>query len=241
MEAEIRQVFFFDTPELDLYGHGVVVRARRARSRGDTVVKLRPVVPRELPAALRAARDFGVEVDAMPGGFICSGSLKGSADPHAVKQAAAGERPLRKLFAKAQRTLYREHAPEGIELDDLRVLGPVLTLRLKFTPPPLGRRVTAEIWLYPDDSRPRAVDEVPARGGVPGGRREPRVPQHPWDRPGGRAGGEDPARAGVLQLAYSSSRSATMIRAAASSSARWENACGKLPRWRPVAVSNSSA
>ena len=32
-----------------------------------------------------------------------------------------------------------------------------------------------------------------------------------------------------------------MIRAAASISARWENACGKLPRWRPVSTSNSSA
>ena len=39
----------------------------------------------------------------------------------------------------------------------------------------------------------------------------------------------------------SSSRSARMMRAAASTSARWENACGKLPRWRPVLTSNSSA
>ena len=36
-------------------------------------------------------------------------------------------------------------------------------------------------------------------------------------------------------------RSARMIRAAASSSARCENACGKFPRCRPVLVSNSSA
>jgi len=39
----------------------------------------------------------------------------------------------------------------------------------------------------------------------------------------------------------SSSRSARMIRPAASISARWENACGKLPRCRPVRVSSSSA
>jgi hypothetical protein len=153
VEADIRQVFFFDTPELDLYRHGVVVRARRARGRGDTVVKLRPVVPHELPATLRGSRDFGVEVDAMPGSFICSGSLKGSADPLAVKAAAAGERPARKLFSKAQRVLYRAHAPEGLGLDGLSVLGPILALRLKFTPPELGRRLTAELWLYPDDSR----------------------------------------------------------------------------------------
>jgi hypothetical protein len=153
VEAEIRQVFFFDTPDLDLYRQGVVVRARRARGRGDTVVKLRPVVPGELPAALRDSRDFGIEVDAMPGSFICSGSLKGSTDPQAIREAAAGERPARKLFSKPQRALYREHAPDGLDLDELCVLGPVQALRLKFTPPELGRRMTAELWVYPDDSR----------------------------------------------------------------------------------------
>ena len=57
IDAEIRQVFFFDTPDLDLYHHGVVVRARRSqRKGGDTVVKLRPVVPHEL-AVLTALRD----------------------------------------------------------------------------------------------------------------------------------------------------------------------------------------
>jgi hypothetical protein len=151
--AEVRQVFFFDTPELDLYRHGVVVRARRARDRGDTVVKLRPVVPGELPATLRRSREFNVEVDAMPGSYVCSGSLKGSADIQDVRDVAAGERPVRKLFSKAQRSLYREHAPEGLELNDLSVLGPVLALRLKFTPAELDRRVTTELWFYPDDTR----------------------------------------------------------------------------------------
>jgi hypothetical protein len=47
LEAQIRQVFFFDTPSLELNQAGVVVRARRVQERGDdSVVKLRPVVPR---------------------------------------------------------------------------------------------------------------------------------------------------------------------------------------------------
>src|SRR5206468_10778329 len=67
LEAQIRQVFFFDTPELTLSEHGVVVRARRVQKKGDdSVVKLRPIVPSELPARLRRAPEFGVEVDAMP-------------------------------------------------------------------------------------------------------------------------------------------------------------------------------
>src|SRR3954469_9358978 len=46
IEAEPRQVFFFDTPRLDLYRHGLIVRARRIQGGGgDSVVKLRPVSP----------------------------------------------------------------------------------------------------------------------------------------------------------------------------------------------------
>jgi hypothetical protein len=60
LDAQIRQVYFFDTPDLTLYEHGLVVRARRAQRKGDgSVVKLRPVVPEELPASLRASASFG--------------------------------------------------------------------------------------------------------------------------------------------------------------------------------------
>src|SRR5947199_1399045 len=54
LECEIRQVFFFDTPDLALYDAGVVARARRVQKKGDdSVVKLRPIVPSELPSDLR--------------------------------------------------------------------------------------------------------------------------------------------------------------------------------------------
>jgi hypothetical protein len=154
LDAQMRQVYFFDTPDLDLDRQGVVVRARRVQGRGDdSVVKLRPVVPHELPAELRREDDFVVEVDAMPGGFVCSGSYKGSLGRPIVKEAAAGKHQLSKLFSKAQRKFYAGHAPEGVEIDDLKVLGPVTVLKLKFAPPEYGRRLVAEVWVYPDGSR----------------------------------------------------------------------------------------
>ena len=154
LEAQIRQVFFFDTPELTLDKAGVVVRARRIQGKGDdSVVKLRPVVPGELPAELRDSQGFRVEVDALPGGFVCSGALKRPLSPTAVRSTMAGERPLRKLFSKEQRAFYAAHAPEGIGLDDLAVLGPIFVLKLRLDPEELGRRVVAEMWLYPDGSR----------------------------------------------------------------------------------------
>jgi hypothetical protein len=154
LQAEIRQVFFFDTPELALDQHGVVVRARRSQKKGDdSVVKLRPVVPSELPKAVRRSPSFGVEVDASPGGFVCSGSMKGAPTSGHVHEAARGSRPHRKLFSKEQRSLFETYAPEGIALDDLVVLGPIFVLKLKYSPQGYDRRLVAEMWLYPDGSR----------------------------------------------------------------------------------------
>ena len=92
LQAQIRQVFFFDTPDLTLDAQGVVVRARRIQGKGDdSAVKLRPVVPAELPDDLRASASFRVEVDALPGGYVCSAALKGALRPTDVNRAVAGE------------------------------------------------------------------------------------------------------------------------------------------------------
>jgi hypothetical protein len=84
-----------------------------------------------------------------------------------------GGRPLRKLFTKQQRRLYEQRAPGGIALDDLTVLGPVFVLKLRSVPPAFGRKLVAELWLYPNDSRvlelstkcaPGEAFDVAARG-----------------------------------------------------------------------------
>lgn len=154
LEAQIRQVYFFETPDLQLNDHGVVVRARRIQGKGaDSVVKLRPVVPAELPADVRTLAGFRVEVDALPGGYVCSGTLKGETRSNDVRRAGLGEIPVRKLFSKEQRAYYAAHAPEGVALDDLIPLGPIFVLKMRFTPPELDRSVVAEMWIYPDGSR----------------------------------------------------------------------------------------
>jgi hypothetical protein len=154
LDAQIRQVYFFDTPDLALNEHGLVVRARRVQQRADdSVVKLRPVIPDKLPAGLRKSKTLVVEVDAMPGGYVCSASLKGTPAVGDVKAVAAGDRPIRKLFSKQQQAFFAGHAPEGVGLDDLLVLGPINLLKLKFSPRGYRRRLVAELWLYPDGSR----------------------------------------------------------------------------------------
>jgi len=153
LDAQIRQVYFFDTPDLALNKSGLVVRARRVQQKGDdSVVKLRPVVPEELSRKLRLSPNFGVEVDAMPGGYVCSGSMKRVLGATDVKDAVAGKQPIRKLYSKEQRALYAAHAPERLELNELSILGPIFVLKLKFSPKGLERKLVAELWLYPDNA-----------------------------------------------------------------------------------------
>jgi hypothetical protein len=154
VEAQPRQIYFFDTPDLQLYRAGVVVRARRiAGGKGDTVVKLRPVEPSEVPADLRNDPSFNIEVDALPGGFVCSASFKGRSTAADVQAAVQGEIPLRKIFTKDQRAFYDLHAPAGIDMDSLTPLGPTFVLKAQRTPGELGRVLVGEMWLYQDGSR----------------------------------------------------------------------------------------
>lgn len=154
VEAQPRQAFFFDTPNLDLFKAGVVVRARRIQGgRGDTVVKLRPVDPDKIDPELRRSTGFKIELDVMPGGFVCSGSFKGLCTGKEVLDLTAGEVSLSSLFTKGQRAFYDAHAPAGITMDSLVTLGPVFLLRAKHQPKDYDRRITVEMWLYPDGSR----------------------------------------------------------------------------------------
>ena len=151
--AQVRLVYFFDTPELTLERKGVVVRARRVAQKGDdSVVKLRPVVPSELATEVRDSPMCMVEVDAMPGGHVCSASLKGRPRTP-VQDVAHGAEPLRKVFSREQRAFFAEHAPEGVGLDDLVLLGPIFVLKIKAPPPGYARKMVVELWLYPDGTR----------------------------------------------------------------------------------------
>jgi hypothetical protein len=154
LEAQIRQVVFFDTPDLALHRNGIVVRARRIQGGGgDTVVKLRPVVPAELSLEFRNSKHLGIETDVTRNGFVCSASMKGHTTAAAVRRVVLGRDRIKGLFSKKQRAFFRANAPEGTKLNDLTVLGPIFVLRLKSIPEGFNRRLVAEMWVYPDASR----------------------------------------------------------------------------------------
>jgi hypothetical protein len=154
LQAEIRQVVFFDTPTLTLSKAGLVVRARRIQGgEGDTVIKLRPVNPETLPPEVRQSTSVKVEVDTMPKGFVCSASMKGKTTADDVRAAILKKIKIRDLFTKSQRAFYKANAPDGLKLSELSVLGPINLMKLEFDPDGIKRKFVAELWMYPDGSR----------------------------------------------------------------------------------------
>jgi hypothetical protein len=154
VEAEPRQVFFFDTPNFDLDRAGVVVRARRIQGGdADTVVKLRPVDPSKIDPDLSRSASWKTEIDFVPGGFVCSGSVKGRSSGQEVLDAVSGRMPLTQLFTQKQRRFYARHAPRGKALRSLQAFGPIFLLKSKRWSKTINRRLVVELWLFPDGSR----------------------------------------------------------------------------------------
>ena len=134
-------------------------------------------------------RGFGVEVDAMPGGFVCSASLKGAPRGRRVRETVRpAARPLRKLFSKEQRALLRRARPGGPRA------------RRPLRPRP-DLRPQAEV--RPGRARPQArrgAVAVPGRVAHPrAARRSARRPRPSRSRP--RAGRSWPARGVDLRRA----------------------------------------
>jgi len=154
LDAEIRQVAFVETPDLRLFDAGLVVRARRTqRKPADLTVKLRPMLPADVPAGLRGLPGFKVEVDASPEGYTCSCSLTRETSDKRARALLAGERRLAEVLDDDQGGLVLARLPDGVGLDDLVVLGPLTLLKAKFAPADYPRRVVAELWFLPDGSR----------------------------------------------------------------------------------------
>jgi hypothetical protein len=162
VEAQPRQAFFFDTPDLALNRAGLVIRVRRTQGgTADTVIKLRPVDPAKIDAELRRSASFKVEVDVMPGGFVCSASFKGVCPTKQARDVTTGAAPLSSLFSKEQLEFFEAHAPANVSMDKLSVLGPTFVLKAKHQPTEFDRRIVVEMWLYPDGSR---ILEVSTKG-----------------------------------------------------------------------------
>jgi hypothetical protein len=151
-EGERRRVFFYDTRNLDLFDHGVCLRAReKARGECDSTVKIRPVEPARVAEKWRRKEDFKVEADAVGAKEpICSASFTVEQGREEIEKVAEGDRPIEKLFSGEQEEFLNEMAPIRVDFAELVPLGPVAVLRWECRHEGFPYELCTEEWRLPD-------------------------------------------------------------------------------------------
>lgn len=151
---EERYIYFFDTPNLDLFRAGMFARARRIVGEDDdSTVKFRPVVPDEVPTRWRKFAGFKLEADASETDVVKSASLTMPVEKGLINQVVAGKKSIARLFTSEQEDFLTSIGKQHIDYNSLSVLGPLHAQRWKFEDPACPWDVTAELWKREDGAR----------------------------------------------------------------------------------------
>ena len=152
-DPETRTVYFFDTPGLDLFDAGLVLRARKIKGDiDDSTVKLRPVDPARIPIDWMRTEGFEVEMDRVGDKEVISAKLSVPQAEGEIDDAVAGTRPLQKLFSADQERLIAEFGPADVGWDALKPMGPIDVRKWKVEFEDFAHEVVAERWKLPDGS-----------------------------------------------------------------------------------------
>lgn len=148
-DGERREVWFYDTPALDGFAAGLVLRARKViDDDDDSTVKLRPLGVDEVAATWPGTAGFKCETDATPTRSVSSCSLTVAQDQGEIDAVADGDRAIDRLFSSAQERLLVEQAPD-VSWGALVALGPTDVVVWKIEGGSLPAPMTAEWWRLP--------------------------------------------------------------------------------------------
>jgi hypothetical protein len=149
-----RYVLFFDTPQLELFNAGLIARARRIPGGAhDSTIKVRPVKPESVPSKFAKYRGFKIEADMSEKGVVPSASFTMPVPKGEIKKVLVGGGKIRRLFTEEQQDFFKQIAPKGVSLDQVRVMGPIDVWRWKVVDPGLPWPATVEYWQLDNGER----------------------------------------------------------------------------------------
>ena len=149
--ADVRLIYFYDTPDLDLFEAGVALRARLIKGDDDnSTVKFRSKEIASLSPEWKRLKGFKLEADWVGSRAVFSASLTYPQKRDEIKAVAAGKRSIDKLFSRDQERFFREIYDDPIDFADLSVLGPIRVLRWELKQEGFADEITVEEWRLPN-------------------------------------------------------------------------------------------
>ena len=149
--ADVRVIYFYDTPRLDLFRAGVALRARLVKGDDDdSTVKFRPVDAVAIPEEWKEREGFKLEADCAGTRVVCSASLTVVQRRDEIDEVAEGKRPIHRLFSKEQERFLGAFYRGTVDFEKVRVMGPIRVLRWKSEHDDFPHELTTEEWRLPN-------------------------------------------------------------------------------------------
>ncbi len=149
--ADVRLVYFYDTPKLALFDAGVVLRARLVKGDADdSTIKIRPVEAAKVARRWQRLKGFKLEADWVGDHAVCSACLTQEQQRDEIEDVAQGKRAIAKLFSEDQERFLHEHYKAPVDFGALFVMGPIRVLRWKLAHENFAHELTIEEWRLPD-------------------------------------------------------------------------------------------
>ena len=149
--AEVRVIYFYDTPKLDLFKAGIALRAKLVKGDADdSTVKFRPVQAKGVSSHWSRQKGFKLEADCVGERVVCSASLTVPQQRDEIDDVAKGKRAIEKLFSKEQEGFLSEFYKRPVDFAALRVMGPIRVLRWKLRHKGFPHELTLEEWRLPN-------------------------------------------------------------------------------------------
>jgi hypothetical protein len=149
-----RYIYFFDTPDLELFETGVIARARRnIGSVHDSTIKFRPVDPASVPPLWRKYSGFKIEADAGANGVVKSASLTMPVAKGLIKRVVAGKEPVASLYTQEQLLFLFSLANKKLDYSKAVAMGPLRAWKWKYDHPGLPWTITGELWQRDDGAQ----------------------------------------------------------------------------------------
>jgi len=149
--AEVRVLYFYDTPELDLFDAGIVLRARlRQGDKDDSTVWFQPADPAVIDPSWKLFEGFRLQAYCFGDEVVCSASLTMLQKPDEIDDVADHKSPIERLFSREQERFLSQFHDSRIDFGRLRVLGPIRGMRWQLQHRDFPHELTVEEWRLPD-------------------------------------------------------------------------------------------
>jgi len=149
-----RYVYFFDTPELELFETGVIARVRRnVGFEHDSTIKFRPVDPAAVPSLWRKYSGFKIEADSSEKGVVKSASLTMPVAKGLIKRVVAGKEPVASLYTQEQLLFLLSLANKKLDYSKVVAMGPMRAWRWRYKHAGLPWPITGELWQRDDGAQ----------------------------------------------------------------------------------------